>query len=132
MTQPAKTTRAEIRARAFAGRFEQAGFTVKVTVEHTEPQLGRGGGVMLPGRVWVSVTARGPQSWDNSYSFTFLSDLPATGHRPSTRFAGGHQYRGLRGRRRKPSVKLSLTELRSWVGLELDNALARDNRAGGA
>ncbi len=83
---------------------------------------------MIPGRVWVSVSARGPESWDNGYSFTFVSDLPAKGHRASTQFAGGHQYRGLRTRRRKPSVKLSLKELRSCVGMELDNARYRAER----
>jgi hypothetical protein len=109
-----ETTRAEVRARELAGRLEQAGFTVTVTLEHTEPVPGRRGGVVIPGRVWVSVSARGPQSWDNGYSFTFVSDLPATGHRAATRFAGGHQYRHLRGRRRQPSAKLTLKELRSW------------------
>jgi hypothetical protein len=77
---------------------------------------------MIPGRVWVAVAARGPQSWDNGYSFTFISDLPAKGHRASTQFAGGHQYRGLRGRRRRPSVKLSLKELRPCIG---DGAVQR-------
>jgi hypothetical protein len=123
-----ESTKAEVRARAFAGRLEEAGFAVTVTVEHTEPRLGRGGGVVSPGRVWVSATARGPQSWDNGYSFTFVGDLPALGHRASTQFAGAHQYRGLRTGRRRPSVKLTLKELRSWVGVELDNARGRAER----
>jgi hypothetical protein len=123
-----ETTKAEVRARAFAGRLEEAGFTVTVTVEHTGPRLGRGGGVVSPRHVWVSVSVRGPQSWDNGYSFTFVSDLPAAGHRACTQFAGGHQYRGLRTGRRRPGVKLTLKELRSWVGVELDNASDRAER----
>jgi hypothetical protein len=126
-----ETTKAEVRARELAGRLEQAGFIIKITIEQDEPKLYHGGGIMFPGRVWASVTARGPQSWDNGYTFTFVTGLPAKGHRASTQFAGGHQYRGLCGRRRRRIVKLTLKELRSWIGVELVNARDRAGREGG-
>jgi hypothetical protein len=73
------STKAKARARALAGRLEQAGFNVKVTVERTDAQFFSSGETMLPARVLVSVSALGPSYRDNSYGFTFSTSLPARG-----------------------------------------------------
>lgn len=112
-------TKAEVRARAMARRLEEAGFKVTVKVEHIDPVYFSDGRVMLGAGVHVTVHADGPQSWDDMYSFSFMSQEAAEHHRASTCYTGGHLYRRLT---RRGSKKLSLKELRIRIGCEVSNA----------
>ena len=119
----AEITKAEIKARAIARSLERAGWTVTVKVKHTEAEHypHDPSQVMLPARVFVSVTANGPESWDDTYAFSFVSWLPAQGHRASTRYAGGHQYPACGSKDRK----LTLKALHTAISGELHMARIR-------
>jgi hypothetical protein len=116
MTEQSK---AETRGRALAALFEQAGFKTEVIVEREDATLFSSGEVMLPAKVIVHVRANGPNPWDDRYGFTFLTWLPAPGHRSSTSYIGGHLYR-MTGNCR--SQKLTFKQLRSRLGSELASA----------
>jgi hypothetical protein len=56
-------TKAEVRARRMAQRFEEAGFTTEIKVEYHEATLYSDGRVMLPESVYVTGSADGPNRW---------------------------------------------------------------------
>jgi hypothetical protein len=121
-------TKAEIRARQLAARFEQAGFTTEVTVDEHEARLFTNGGTLLPARTTVHVRVDPAQSWDDSYSFSFITWHRSERHRESTLYAGGHIYRRIRTPRQKYGSKLSLKALGLRLACELDNARYRKQR----
>jgi hypothetical protein len=114
-----KQTKAEIKARTMAQLFEEAGFKVEVRIERQDAVLFTDGDVMLPARVIAHVHANGANTWDDWYGFSFMTWLPAKGHRSSTRYIGGHLYRMSGSFRDK---KLSLKQLRSRLGTEISLA----------
>jgi hypothetical protein len=124
-------TKAEVRARKFAARFEEAGFTTEVRVEEHPAELYSNGGTMLPARTSVSVFVNPPTVYDDSYSFSFITWHRSGRHRESTVFSGGHVYRRFRSRRRKFSKKLSLRELGIALACELEHARYRARKSQG-
>jgi hypothetical protein len=121
-------TRAETQARAMAKRLEDIGYEVRITAEPRPAAYYSHGGVMLQASVFVSVSATAPERWDHSYGYSFISYLPAEGHRASTSFAGGHVYRPLMPSRRA-SKKAGLREMRRLIAGEVENARYRAEHA---
>jgi hypothetical protein len=112
-------TKAETRARAMAKLLEEAGFKIRVQVEHKAPEYFSDGDVMSGARVLVIVHADKPNEWDDSYSFTFESHETCKYGRAGTRFIGAHLYRRYG---KFHSKRLSLKQLRFRIGMEMDSA----------
>jgi hypothetical protein len=128
MTDTQPVTKAETRARSLADRLQEAGYSVEIKVERSEPEYYSDGvRVMLPGRVLVHVNGDGPHRDDDRFGFSFCTWLPAKGHRTSTLYAGGNLFRPW-ARGRKFSKKLSLRELRTRIAIEVDHARYRQQQ----
>lgn len=117
-------TKAETRARAMAKLLDETGnFNVEVKVEEREPTLLDSGTVLFGPSVIVHVHAGGKRIFDDTYSFSFISYLPAEGCRASTKFLGGLRIRSFARSRRDRFRRLSLKGTRFAIGCEVDSAL---------
>lgn len=119
-------TKAEIKARDLAARFDECGFEVKITVTQHEATLYSDGSVMVPAFVTAGVMAHGPSVLDHSYGFSFISHLPAKGFRASTKFSRASDYLGYKPRRGKSIKNLTLRQL--WFRLSCEEDAARNRR----
>jgi len=83
------STKAETRTRALADRLEQAGFNGKVNVERTDARFFSSGQTMFPVRVFVSLSARGPNYWTTATASPSAPHCPPrrTTRPPSSRVA---------------------------------------------
>jgi hypothetical protein len=128
-----KVTRAEQRARHYAGLFTEIGWTVRVAISEYEPHLFQSGEIMIPARTYAHVTARGPEAWDSTYMFEFITRHGAPGHRESTFWAKSSSHlRGLRAsRQRRSLVRMTERELASLLAVETTIASSRTERKAG-
>lgn len=123
-----QATKAEERARLLAGRLEEAGYTVKVTVHERPAELFSTGRVMSGKTTYVSVYAVGPNVLDDTYGFSFVTRERSEYARASTAFVAAHMYRAT-GKTR--SRKMTLRQLRDRIATEVYLAVRRGEYAAG-